>query len=169
MLGGLIAGALYYFHYVPGVLRGAAAVEAEADLFAARTFFMFRNEAKQSLRVWRLGFWLWVLAGLVAAPFAVKRARAEARPVLVAWLLAWALLMLFKDPVFLPAPAALGQGGPVPLAAPLPADRGRGLVAAAALDVVGRRRGRRWPPPPGSTGTTSSCTRTRCCSKGDRP
>ena len=102
VLGGMIAGALYYFHYVPGVLRGAAAVEAEPDLFVGRTFFVFRNEAKQSLRVWRLGFWLWVLAGMVAAPFAVKRARAEARPVLVAWLLAWALLMLFKDPLFLP-------------------------------------------------------------------
>jgi hypothetical protein len=102
VVGGLVAGTLYYFHYVPGVLRGASAVEAGPDLFAARTFFIFRNEAKQSLRVWRFGFWLWALAGMVAAPFALKQARAEARPVLIAWLFAWALLMVLKDPLFLP-------------------------------------------------------------------
>jgi hypothetical protein len=102
VLSGLIAGLLYYFHYVPGVVRGAGAVEAEPDLFAARTYFIFRNEAKQSLRVWRLGFWLWTLAGLIAAPLAIARARATARPVLIAWLGAWALLMLLKDPLFLP-------------------------------------------------------------------
>ena len=100
--GGLVAGALYYFHYVPGVLGGAGAVEAEPDLFGARTFFVFRNEAKQSLRVWRLGFGEWVVAGLAAAPFALRRVRADARPVLVAWLGAWALLMVLKDPLFLP-------------------------------------------------------------------
>jgi hypothetical protein len=100
--GGLLAGALYYFHYLPGVLRGAGAVEAEPDLFGARAFFIFRNEAKQSLRVWRLGFGWWVLAGLAAAPFALRRVRPDARPVLVAWLAAWALLMLLKDPLFLP-------------------------------------------------------------------
>jgi hypothetical protein len=102
VLGGLAAGLLYYFHYLPGVLRGAGAVEAEPDLFAARAYFVFRNEAKQSLRVWRLGFWLWTLAGLLAAPFALWRARATARPVLVAWLCAWALLMVLKDPLFFP-------------------------------------------------------------------
>jgi hypothetical protein len=102
VLGGLVAGTLYYFHYMPGVLRGAGAVETEPDLFAARTFFIFRNEAKQSLRVWRFGFWLWALAGMVAAPVALKRARVEARPVLIAWLAAWALLMVLKDPLFLP-------------------------------------------------------------------
>jgi hypothetical protein len=102
VLGGLVAGALYYFHYVPGLVRGAGAVEAEPDLFAARTFFIFRNEAKQSLRVWRLGYWAWVLAGAVAAPVALKRVRPDARPVLVAWLAAWALLMVLKDPLFFP-------------------------------------------------------------------
>jgi hypothetical protein len=102
VIGGLVAGALYYFHYLPGVLRGAGAVEAEPDLFGARAFFIFRNEAKQSLRVWRLGFDWWLAAGAVAAPFALRRVRADARPVLVAWLAAWALLMLLKDPLFLP-------------------------------------------------------------------
>jgi hypothetical protein len=28
--------------------------------------------------------------------------RADARPVLVAWLLAWVLIMVLKDPIFLP-------------------------------------------------------------------
>jgi hypothetical protein len=102
ILSGLVAGLLYYFHYLPGVLRGAGAVEAEPDLFAARTYFIFRNEAKQSVRVWRLGFWLWTLAGVAAAPLAIARARASARPVLIAWLAAWALLMVLKDPLFFP-------------------------------------------------------------------
>jgi hypothetical protein len=102
VIGGLVAGVLYYFHYLPGVLRGAGAVEAEPDLFGARAFLIFRNEAKQSLRVWRLGFDWWLAAGAVAAPFALRRVRADARPVLVAWLAAWALLMLLKDPLFFP-------------------------------------------------------------------
>jgi hypothetical protein len=143
--GGLLAGILYYFHYVPGVLGGAGAVEAEPDLFGARTFFIFRNEAKQSLRVWRLGFDWWVLAGLVAAPFALRRAKPEARPVLVAWLGAWALLMLLKDPLFLPrllrwakedqflSPLLCMLIGAAAFALPRPWMR----VAASALAVAG--------------------------------
>jgi hypothetical protein len=102
VLGGLLAGALYYFHYVPALLRGAGTVDTQPDLFGARTFFVFRNEAKQAIRVWRGGFDLWLLAGAAAAPFALRRARADSRPVLVAWAAAWVLIMVLKDPIFFP-------------------------------------------------------------------
>jgi hypothetical protein len=96
--GGLLSLILYYGHYVPGLIGGAAGVEAEPDLFPGSTFAIFINESRQALRVWRLGFWIPVLAGVVAAPLALRRARPAARPVLVAWLLAWAFVMWLKEP-----------------------------------------------------------------------
>ena len=102
-LGGLVALALYYGHYVPGLLRGTPTVEAEGSIFSGRTVLgIFRNEGRQSYRIWALGFAVPLVAGLVAAPFALRRARPAARPVLIAWLLAWALIMLLKDPAFFP-------------------------------------------------------------------
>jgi hypothetical protein len=100
--GGLIAGALFYFHYAPGLLHGALGVEAEPDLFPGRTFFIFHNESRQSLRLWALGLWIPLAAGVVATPFALRAAPGWSRPVLVAWLLAWALVMLLKEPFLLP-------------------------------------------------------------------
>jgi hypothetical protein len=101
-LGGVLALALYYGHYVPGLAAGAAGVEAEPDLFPGATFALFHNESRQALRVWRLGFWIAALAGAVAAPFALRRAWPPGRPVLVAWLLAWAFVMVLKEPVLFP-------------------------------------------------------------------
>ena len=100
--GGLVAGVLFYFHYAPGLLGGARSVEAEPDLFPGKTFLIFHNESRQSLRLWVLGFWIPLLAGLLAAPLVLVRARPWARPVLVAWLLAWALIMLLKEPGLFP-------------------------------------------------------------------
>jgi hypothetical protein len=87
---------------VPGLLRGGSAMESEPDLSPGRTFFIFHNESRQSLRIWVLGFWLPMLAGLLAAPFALRRARASARPVLIAWLAAWEPFMVLKEPMFFP-------------------------------------------------------------------
>ena len=42
------------------------------------------------------------MAGLAAAPVALRRALPAARPVLAAWLTAWALVMLLKEPFLLP-------------------------------------------------------------------
>ena len=101
-LGGILALLLYYGHYVPGLLAGAAGVEAEPDLFPGATFALFHNESRQALRIWRLGFWISALAGAAAAPFAWRRAFSAGRPVLVAWLLAWVLVMLLKEPALFP-------------------------------------------------------------------
>jgi hypothetical protein len=102
VVGGLVAGVLFYFHYVPGLLRGARGVEAEPDLFPGKTFLFFHNESRQSLRIWTLGFWVPLFAGLLAAPFAFKGMRASARPIALAWLLAWAAIMLLKEPFLFP-------------------------------------------------------------------
>lgn len=101
--GGLLAGILYYFHYVPGLLEKAGVLEAEApELFDPRTFLIFHNESRQSMRIWLLGSWWLIGAGLLAAPTALWRARADARPVPLAWLLSWALFVLLKEPFFFP-------------------------------------------------------------------
>ena len=102
VVGGLIAGGLFYFHYVPGMVQGAAGVEAEPDLFPGKTFFIFHNESRQSLRLWVLGFAIPLGAGLLAAPIAFARAPGWARPVLLSWLAAWALVMVFKEPFLFP-------------------------------------------------------------------
>jgi len=100
--GGALAGALFYFHYVPGLIAGGRGIEAEPDLFPGRTFFVFHNESRQSLRLWALGLWIPLAAGAVAAPFALRRAPAWSRPALIAWAAAWALVMLLKEPFLLP-------------------------------------------------------------------
>ena len=89
VMGGALAGGLFYFHYVPGLLRAAREVAGGGDdPFPGRTVFIFHNESKESVRLWAGGYGLLLVAGLVAAPAALRRARAEARPVLVAWLVA---------------------------------------------------------------------------------
>jgi hypothetical protein len=100
--GGALSLAVFYGHYVPGLLAGVSGVEAEPDLFPGATFAIFHNESRQALRVWRLGFAFPALAGLVAAPFALRRAWPPARPVLLAWLLAWVLVMVLKEPALFP-------------------------------------------------------------------
>jgi hypothetical protein len=102
VLGGLLAGGLFYFHYVPGLLRGAHAMASGADPFPGRTVFIFHNESKESVRIWAGGYGLLLVAGLAAAPWALRRAPADARPILVSWLVAWGLLMLLKEPYLLP-------------------------------------------------------------------
>jgi hypothetical protein len=101
-VGGLLALVLFYGHYVPGMVQGARGVEAEPDLFPGRTFFIFHNESRQAMRLWALGLWIPLAAGLVAAPIALRRAPASARPVLVAWLAAWVLILVLKEPRFFP-------------------------------------------------------------------
>jgi hypothetical protein len=101
-VGGVVAGALFYFHYLPAVLGGLSQVESGPDPFPGRTFFIFHNESRQSYRIWVLGFWMTLLGGLLAASIAIRRGAAEARPFLVCWLAAWALIMVLKEPVFLP-------------------------------------------------------------------
>ena len=102
-VGGLLALVLYYGHYVPGLLHGTPGVEAEPSIFTGRTVLgIFRNEGRQSYRIWLLGFAYPLIAGLLAAPIALRRARPSSRPVLLAWLLAWVLIVVLKDPLFFP-------------------------------------------------------------------
>jgi len=104
VLGGLLAGVLFYFHYVPGLLQGAGGIQQEPDLFQARTYLFFHNESRQSMRVWAAGFLITLVAGLLAAPIALRRAWAPARPVFAAWLATWVLVMIFKEPFLFPRP-----------------------------------------------------------------
>jgi hypothetical protein len=107
--GGLIAGALFYFHYVPGLLRGGGGLQQEADLFLPRTYFIFHNESRQSMRVWAAGFAIPLLAGLLSAPVALWRARPAARTILLAWLATWVLVMIAKEPFGFPRPLRWGK------------------------------------------------------------
>jgi len=101
--GGALAIALYYGHYAPGMLSGAPGVEAEPSIFSGKTVLgIFRNEGRQSFRIWAMGFAWPLAAGLACLPVALVRARPSARPVLVAWLSAWVLIVVLKDPVFFP-------------------------------------------------------------------
>jgi hypothetical protein len=102
VVGGLLSLVVFYGHYVPGLLGGARGVEAEPDLFPGRTFLFLHNESRQAMRLWALGLWIPVAAGLLAAPFALWRSPARFRPVLVAWLAGWAIFLVLKEPRFYP-------------------------------------------------------------------
>ena len=102
VVGGLVAGVLFYFHYVGGLLSGARGLEAEPDLFPGRSFFIFHNESRQSMRLWATGLAWPLAAGLFAAPLALSRAAAFARPVFLSWLGAWGLIMVLKEPPLFP-------------------------------------------------------------------
>jgi hypothetical protein len=104
LIGGFTAGLLFYVHYVPGLLQGARGLEAEPDLFLGRTYLLFHNESRQSMRIWAAGFALPLVAGLLSAPLALRRAPPFARPLLASWLAAWALVMVLKEPGFFPRP-----------------------------------------------------------------
>jgi hypothetical protein len=99
--GGVIALLLYYGHYVPGLLGGGATPLA-SDPYPGRTFFIFHNESRQSLRLWRLGLWFPFLAALPATWFVIVHGSAAVRSFLLAWLSAWAGIMLLKEPWGLP-------------------------------------------------------------------
>ena len=81
---------------------GGCEFEAAPDPVRVYTFFIFHNEGRPSLRLWYEGYWIGLLAGLAAAPVALRRAAPTARPVLVSWLAAWGLVMLLKEPFLFP-------------------------------------------------------------------
>jgi hypothetical protein len=109
VVGGLIAGGVFYFHYLPGLLRGGGELQQEPDLFQPRTYLIFHNESRQSMRVWAAGFAIPVGAGLLAAPFALRRALPSARAILLSWLASWVLVMVAKEPFGFPRPLRWGK------------------------------------------------------------
>jgi len=100
-VGGAIALVLYYGHYIPGLLGGGKTPLA-ADPYPGRTFFIFHNESRQSLRLWRLGLFVPFLAAIPATWLVITRGSAVVRSFLLAWLSAWAGIMLVKEPWGLP-------------------------------------------------------------------
>lgn len=97
-LGGMISLLLYYGHYVAGIILGGGSSALMSDPFPGRTFFIFHNESRQSLRLWRLGLFVPYLAALPASYIVATRCSALVRAFLAAWLSAWAGIMLLKEP-----------------------------------------------------------------------
>ena len=97
-LGGLTALVLFYGHYMPGLMGGSGSSALMTDPFPGRTFFIFHNESRQSLRLWRLGLFIPFLAAIPATGVVVARSSAAVRAFLLAWVSAWAGIMLMKEP-----------------------------------------------------------------------
>jgi hypothetical protein len=95
--GGLIALALFYGHYVKGFLGGGGSAMV-ADPFPGRTFFIFHNESRQSLRLWRLGLFVPFLAAIPACVQIASRCSGVVRSFLFSWLVAWGAMMVLKEP-----------------------------------------------------------------------
>jgi hypothetical protein len=95
--GGAMALALYYGHYIPGLV-GAEKAPLASDPYPGRTFFIFHNESRQALRLWRLGLYVPFLAAIPAAIFTMGKVSAFVRSFLLAWLAAWAGIMFLKEP-----------------------------------------------------------------------
>ena len=168
VLGGILAGGRSTSTTCRDCFVGLAAIEGEPDLFPGKTFLVFHNESRQSLRIWLLGFWIPLFAGLLAAPFAFKRMRVSARPIVLAWLLAWAGIMLLKEPFLFPRLLRWAKEDQFlsPLLCLLMAG------AVASLPRAWMRWGGapwRWGPPPGWRRGTSPTTRTACGSERRLP
>lgn len=95
--GGALALALFYGHYLPGLLSGGGS-SLLSDPFPGRTFFIFHNESRQSLRLWRLGLFIPFLAALPALFMIAVRGPATLRLFLLSWAGAWAGIMVLKEP-----------------------------------------------------------------------
>jgi hypothetical protein len=95
--GAFLAIALYYGHYVPDLLRGTLATAHDVDRFPGRTFLIFHNESRQSMRLWNEGLWIPVLLGLMAALPAICTTSPRVRSLLIAWLGAWIVFMGLKE------------------------------------------------------------------------
>ena len=123
--------------------RGAVGVEAEPDLFPGGTFAIFHNESRQALPRLAAGL-LDPRAGRRWWPPRLRCGAPGPRPGPCSWpgSLAWALVMVLKEPAALPPAPALGQGGPVPLPAARPARGGRGVGPAPRRVAWVGRRGR---------------------------
>jgi hypothetical protein len=100
--GGAMALLLFYGHYLPGVLSGGASSAGLSDPFPGRTFFIFHNESRQSLRLWRLGLFVPYLAAVPALWIVATRCASTIRPFVLAWVAAWAGIMILKEPWALP-------------------------------------------------------------------
>lgn len=95
--GGALALALFYGHYFPGLMSGGGTALL-SDPFPGRTFFIFHNESRQSLRLWRLGLFIPFLAALPALFMIAVRGPATLRLFLFSWAGAWAGIMALKEP-----------------------------------------------------------------------
>ena len=100
VVGGFFALAAFYGHYIPGLLGGGG--PAFTDPFPGRTFFVFHNESRQSLRLWRLGLYIPFLAAIPALAIISARCSPPIRAFLIAWFGAWVAMMLLKEPWGLP-------------------------------------------------------------------
>jgi hypothetical protein len=96
VVGGLIALVLFYGHYVKGLLGSGSAMHS--DPFPGRTFFIFHNESRQSLRLWRLGLFVPFLLAVPACGVIARRCSSLVRSFLFAWLVAWGAMMVLKEP-----------------------------------------------------------------------
>ena len=96
--GGALALVVYYGHYLPDLVRGGGSPALLSDPFPGRTFFIFHNESRQSLRLWRLGLYVPFLAAIPALIAVAARASGNVRSFLLAWVSAWSGIMLLKEP-----------------------------------------------------------------------
>ena len=99
--GGVVALALFYGHFIEGLLSGGSAV-LTSDPFPGRTFFIFHNESRQSLRLWALGLYIPWLAAFAASVSLLRRVEPRIRAFLAAWAAALAGIMALKEPFAFP-------------------------------------------------------------------
>jgi hypothetical protein len=95
--GGVIALVLFYGHYLNGLSSGGGSAML-SDPFPGRTFFIFHNESRQSLRLWRLGLFVPFLLALPACGLIATRCSGLVQSFLFAWLIAWGAMMALKEP-----------------------------------------------------------------------
>lgn len=102
-LGTLGSFIVFYHRFIGGALAKKDAILAEGGYRAPATFFFLRNQMRDTAQILALGYPAFVLITLPA----LVRLRAWttgtlARSVLLAWTASYVVLVVLKDPVFLP-------------------------------------------------------------------
>jgi hypothetical protein len=103
VLGTTGSFAIFYHRFVAGALASGDAILAEEGYRAPATFYFLRNQMRDTARILEFGYPLFALLALPAY-FRLRdwTTGGLARQTILAWTLSYGVLLVLKDPLFLP-------------------------------------------------------------------
>ncbi len=103
VVGTLGSFAIFYHRFVPGALVSRSAILAEEGYRSPATFFVLRNQMRDTATILSHGYPLFILLA-IPAYFRLRdwTSGALARRMLLAWTATYLVLLVLKDPLFFP-------------------------------------------------------------------
>ena len=103
VVGTLGSFAIFYHRFVPAALASRSAILAEEGYRPPATFFLLRNQMRDTATILSFGYPLFVLLALPAY-FRLRdwTSGPLARRMILAWTASYVILLVLKDPIFFP-------------------------------------------------------------------